>query len=119
MATIKQVQTGMARFIDNHIATAYTGIDRIVLLGGATLIMAGLPNVLKQYVASNPLLAAVGVYDPDSGFVDVDALYNAFVPHMGAEKLPLELPRMGKINLGTIKLGKEDIDTLVRYIREA
>ena len=118
MATMKQVQTGLARFIDNHIATAYTGIDRIVLLGGATLLVSGLHNILKQY-ASSPLLAAVGVYDPDSGFVDVDALYNAFVPHMGAEKLPVELPRMGKINLGTIKLGKEDIDTLVRYIREA
>lgn len=118
MATIKQVQTGFAKFIDNHIAGAYSGIERVILLGGATLLTASLPKILQQYAAS-PTMTALDIYNAEAGTVDVDALYNAFVPHMGAEKLPLELPRMGKIHLGTIKLGKEDIDTLMRYIREA
>lgn len=59
------------------------------------------------------------MYNAEAGFIDIDALYNAFVPHMGAEKIPITLPKIGSINLGTIKLGKEEIDALVRYIKEA
>ena len=118
MATIPQVQKGFAMFVDNHVAGAYTGIDRAIVLGGATLLAANLPNILKLY-GSNPVIFALGVYNPETGFIDIDALYNAFVPRMGSEKIPITIPKLGKIDLGTIKLGKEEIDALVRYIKEA
>lgn len=118
MATIPQIQKGFAAFVDNHVAGAYTGIDRAIVLGAATLLAANFPNVVKMY-GNHPVVTALGVYNSEGGSVDIDALYNAFVPHMGAEKIPITIPKMGSINLGTIKLGKEEIDALVRYIKEA
>jgi len=54
------------------------------------------------------------VYDAESGSVNIDALYNAFVPKLGAEKIPIAIPK-----IGTIKIGKEEIETLMKYIKEA
>lgn len=113
MATIKQVQTGFARFIDNHIAGAFEGWQKAVVVGGATLLTANLSNLVKTY-GSNPVVAAMGIYNPEAGTVDIDALYNAFVPNLGTDKIPVTIPR-----IATLKLGKEDIDILCRYIKEA
>lgn len=113
MSTIKQIQTGFARFIDNHIATAFEGWQRAVVVGCSTLVAANLPNLVQVYGA-NPVVAAMGVYNSEAGTVDVEKVYNAFVPNMGADKIPLNIPK-----IGTIKIGKEDIDALCRYIKEA
>lgn len=113
MATIKQVQTGFARFIDSHIAGAFEGWQKAVVVGGATLLAANLPNLVKVYGAS-PMVAAMGVYNPEAGTVDIDALYNAFVPGLGGDKIPVTIPK-----IGTLRIGREDIDILVRYIKEA
>ena len=112
------MQRGFAAFVDNYIAGAYTGVEKAIVLGGATLISAGIPKMIEGY-SQKPMVAAMGIYNPTAGTVDIDALYNAFVPHLGSEKIPISLPSIGAINLGTIKLGKEEIDALVRYIREA
>lgn len=113
MATINQVQKGTARLIDTHIAGAFEGWQKAVVVGGATLLAANLPNLIQVYGA-HPLVAALGVYNPEAGTIDVDKLYNAFVPNMGADKFPVSIPK-----IGTIKLGKEEFDALVRYIKEA
>ena len=44
----------------------------------------------------------------------IDALYNAAKPYMGTEALPVKIPGIGL----TLKLGKQDIDTLYAYIQE-
>lgn len=113
MATITQIQRGFASFVDNEVAVAFDGWQKAVVGAGAGLIAANLPNVAKTY-GSHPFIAALGVYDPNSGYVNIDALYNAFVPKLGADKIPINLPR-----IGTIRMGKEEIDTLMRYIKEA
>lgn len=113
MATIKQLQTGFANFVDNYIAGAFNGWQKAVVVGGATLLAANLPNMIRVYGAS-PMVAALGVYNPEAGTIDIDKLYQAFVPHMGADKIPVTIPK-----IGTIKLGKEEIDALVKYIKEA
>ena len=113
MATIKQVQTGFANFIDKQVAGAFEGWQRAVVVGGATLLAANLPKMITAY-GNTPIVAALGVYNPEAGTIDVDKLYDAFVPHLGSEKIPLTIPK-----IATIKLGKEEIDVLVRYIKEA
>ena len=113
MVTITQIQRGFALFVDNEIAAAFTGWQKAVVAGAAGLLAANLPNLVKVYGA-HPLVAALGVYDANSGMVNVDALYNAFVPKLGAEKIPLTIPK-----IGTIKMGKEEIDILIRYIKES
>lgn len=118
MVTIKQVQQGVARFVDNHVVMAYSGFEKVLILGGTTLLVAGLPNILKSY-GGGSMIGSLGIFDTENGMVDIDALYNAFVPHMGSEKLPIKLPKVGSMDLGTLKLDRDQIDTLVRYIKEA
>jgi hypothetical protein len=113
MATIPQIQKGFAKFIDTHIAGAFNGWQKGLVVGGATLLAANLPNLVNVY-SQHPLVAAMGIYNPETGFVNIDSLYSAFVPHMGADKIPLTIPRVA-----TIRLGKEEIDALMRYIKEA
>ena len=113
MATIKQIQDGFIRFVDKHISGAFQGWQKAIVVGGATLLTANLPNLVKAYGAS-PMVAVLGVYDPEAGTVDIDTLYNAFVPNLGADKFPVTIPK-----IGTIKFGKEEIDLLCRYIKEA
>ena len=113
MATITQIQKGFAKFVDNHLAGAFDGWHKALVVGGATLLTANLPALVKTYGA-HPVVSALGVYNPEAGTVDIDELYNAFVPHMGGDKIPIAIPKVG-----TIKLGKEEIDILCRYIKEA
>ena len=113
MVTIQQVQKGFTRFIDNHLAGAFTGWQKAVVLGGATLIAASIPKIIESY-ADQPIISAVGIIDKNSGTIDVDALYNAFIPNLGSEKIPVTIPK-----IGVIKLGKEEFDNILRYIKEA
>ena len=113
MATIKQVQDGFIKFVDKHLSGAFEGWQRAVVVGASTLLAAGFPNLVKVY-AANPVVAAMGVYNPQAGTIDIDALYNAFIPNLGNDKIPVSIPK-----IGTIKLSKDDIDVLVRYIKEA
>ena len=112
MVTISQIQRGFALFVDNEVATAFTGWQKAVVTGTAGLLAANLPNIVKVYGA-NPLVAALGVYDPNSNTVNIDALYNSFVPKLGTEKIPITIPK-----IGTIRMGQPEIDTLMRYIKE-
>lgn len=113
MATIPQIQRGFTRFVDMHLAGAFDGWQKALVIGGATLLSLNLPNLVQMY-GQHPLIAALGVYHPETGSVDIDTLYNAFVPHMGGDKFPLTIPKVG-----TIKIGKEEIDLIVKYIKEA
>ena len=113
MVTISQIQRGFALFVDNEVATAFNGWQKAVVAGAAGLLASNLPNIVNVYV-NQPFVAALGVYDAASNTVDIDALYNAFVPKMGADKIPIAIPK-----IGIIKLGSPEIDALVRYIKEA
>lgn len=113
MATVEQVQRGFTRFVDGHIAGAFEGWQRAIVAGTAGLLAANFPKLAKTY-AGHPVVAALGVYDPETGFIDIDSVYNAFVPQLGMDKVPITIPKVG-----TIKLGTEEFDALRRYIKEA
>ena len=113
MVAIAQIQRGFVQFVDNEVAVSFTGWQKAVVAGGAGLLAANFHNVVNAY-ASNPIVAALGVYDPQSGSVNIDALYNAFVPKMGQDKIPITIPK-----IGVIKIGQTEIDLLMRYIKEA
>ena len=112
MANLTQIQRGFTLFVDNEVAPAFDGWKKAVVAGGAGLIASNMPNLVKVY-GSHPFVAALGVYDAASGNVNIDALYNAFVPKLGAEKIPIPIPK-----IGTIRIGQAEIDTLMRYIKE-
>lgn len=113
MVTIPQIQRGFVSFVDNEVSAAFDGWQRAVVGGAAGLLAANLPNLVKVY-GSHPFVAALGVYDANSGNVNVDAMYNAVVPKLGTDKIPLAIPK-----IGTIKIGRDELDSLMRYIKEA
>ena len=113
MVTISQIQRGFVAFVDNEVTPVFTGWQKAVLGGAAGLLAANFPNLAKVY-GSHPLVAALGVYDGNSGTVNIDALYSAVVPKLGADKIPLTIPK-----IGTIKMGQQEIDALMKYIKEA
>lgn len=113
MATIAQIQTGAARYIDNELLKAFSGWQKVLVGGGTGLLLKNLPNTMAM-LAQHPVVAALGVYDPASGIVDIDALANAFLPQMGADALPITIP--GGV---TVRLGRADFEKLIRYIKEA
>ena len=113
MVTVSQIQKGFVHFIDNDVSVVLDGWQKAVVAGCAGLIAANFPNMVKVY-ASHPFVSALGIYDAQSGMVDIDALYNAVVPHIGADKIPVTLPK-----IGTIKIGQPELNSLMRYIKEA
>lgn len=110
MATIKQVQDGFVLFVDKYVAAAFDGWKKYAVSGGAALLANNIPRLINTY----PVISALGVYNPEDGTVDVDALREAFVARLGNEKIPVQI--MPK---ETIKLGREDLETLIRCIKEA
>lgn len=113
MATIDQVQKGFITFVDRDLSGAFEGWQKAVVIGGATLLAKNFQKIAQVY-GSQPMIAALGVYNAGTGTIDIDALYDAFVPNLGASKVPITLPA-----IGTVKLGKEELDLLVKYIKEA
>jgi hypothetical protein len=112
MATISQVQRGLVLFIDNDVATAFSGWQKAIICGFGGLIASNIPKIIEKY-HTHPLVDVCGIFDETNNTVNLDALYNAIVPKLGSEKIPIEIPR-----IGILKLGREEFDALMRYIRE-
>lgn len=111
MVTIDKVQRGLAAFIDREMIPALSGWDKVLVGSGAGLAVAKLPNLLAQY----PILATMGIYNPENNQVDIDALYQAITPHIGTEAIPAKIPMLNM----TVKIGRPEVDALYRYIKEA
>ena len=110
MVTTSQVQRGFTRFVDSEVAVAFNGWQKAVVAGTAGLLVANIDRLINSY----PLVSALGVYDAAAGVVDIDKLYEAYIPHMGSDKIPITIPK-----IATIKMGKDEIDLLVKFIKEA
>lgn len=110
MVTIVQVQNGFVRFVDDYVACAFDGWKKYAVSGGAALLANNIPNL----IGTHPEVSAFGIYNPDKGTIDIDALHKAFVARLGEEKI--SIPIMPK---ETIKLGKGDLETLIKCIKEA
>lgn len=110
MASIKQIQQGAARFVDSELVPAFAGAEKIVVGGAAALLIANMENIVMQY-STHPVVSMLGVYK--DGDINVDALYQAFAPRFGSEKIPVKIPMVGNV-----KIGKAEIDKLYQYIKE-
>ena len=110
MVPIKQVQDGVVRFVDDFVACAFEGWKKYAVSGGAALFANNIPKLIGSY----PAISALGVYNPENGTVDIDALHKAFIVRLGNEKIPIPLTPKE-----VIKLGREDLEMLVQYIKEA
>lgn len=113
MVSISCVQKGFARFVDREIAPRLTITERCLVGTGAALLASKIPDLLKAY-ADHPVLKAMGVVDLENGLVDVNAVYDAALPYIGPDPIPLNIPIVGL----SLKLGKSEVETLYKYIME-
>jgi hypothetical protein len=113
MATINQVQRGFTTFVDTEIACALSGWQKAVVAGCAGMIAANFTKLAELY-KNHPLNTALGIIDPNTGEIDIDSIYNAIVPRLAGDKIPITIPK-----IGTIKMGQEEFNSLMRHIREA
>lgn len=117
MANISQIQKAAAKFLDNEVSGAFEGWDKTLVCGTGALFVAGIPRMLKTY-ENHPMVqmaTAIGAYDPSSGMVDIDLLYQTYEPWFCKDKFPVKIPVVNK----TIRIGKTEIDKFVSYIKEA
>ena len=113
MTHINQIQKGFVNFVDAEVAPAFSGWQKAVVAGAAGLLASNFSNLVKTY-SGHPLVAALGVYDANANAINIDALYDAFVPQMGSDKIPIAIPK-----IGVIRIGRDEIDALMMYIKEA
>lgn len=114
MVTIQKVQSGFTRFVDTELIPNLSGWDKVLVGGACGLLAANFPNTVAQY-ASDPMIGALGIYDAETQNIDIDKAYQAILPYIGAEQFPIKIPKVGI----TIKVGKNEIDRLYKYIKEA
>lgn len=114
MVTLDQVQRGVAKFVDTEIVPRLSAVEKLVVGGGAGLITAKLPEVLSKYV-DNKMFSALALYNPETGEIDIDALYNAVKPYISTDPIPVTIPL---VNI-RLKFTAREIDALYKYIKEA
>lgn len=110
MATMQQIQVGFTKWLDVELVPSLTGWQKLAAGAGGALVASGLPNVIKQ-LSENKMLSALDIIREDG--VDVDKLYQAVQPRI-TEKLPVDIPVIGRV-----WIGREDVDKLYKYIKEA
>lgn len=114
MVTIAQVQKGVAKFVDVEVIPRLSVMEKLVVGSGTGLITAKLPEILGKY-ADSKIFSGLGLYDAEHGEIDIDALYNAAKPYIGADPIPVKIPFVGI----TLKFTQREFDTLYKYIMEA
>lgn len=114
MVSIAQAQRGIVKFIDAEVISRLSVVERLVVGGGGGLVAAKLPELLKT-LTGNKFAAVMGLYDAEHGEIDIESLYNAIKPYIGADPIPVTIPLVGI----TLKFTQREIDTLYKYIMEA
>lgn len=114
MVTIAQAQKGIVAFIDREVVPSLSIVEKVVVGGGAGLVAAKLPEVLEHY-GDNKMVTTLGLYDRERGLLDIDAVYTAVKPYIGADPIPVKVPMIGI----TLKVTQRELDSLYKYIKEA
>ena len=107
MVSMEKVKAGIARFVDREIAPGLSGWDKVIVAGGLAVVIKNLPGLIAKY----PILSTIGVGEDE---VDIDSLYDAAIPYVN-DKMPVQIPVIGI----TLKIGKQELDAIYRYIKEA
>lgn len=111
-ATIQKVQNGLVKFIDTELINHLDGWQKIGFGAASALIVKNLPNTIQQY-AKTPAIAMLGVIDKDMN-IDIDALHDAIMDYFSTEGEYVNVPMVGRM-----KITKQDVESLYKYIKEA
>ena len=94
MATAEQIRAGVGSYIERHIMPRLDS-KRQFLVGMAYGVASGRVDALVQAACGSAALRALGIAK-ENGEIDLDALYNAALNQMQAQKkLEIEVPLLG------------------------
>lgn len=111
-ASIEKVQAGLVKFIDTEMINHLDGWQKIGFGAGSALIIKNLPKTIEAY-AKHPAIAMLGIVDED-GNIDIDAVHDAIMDYFSSEGEYVNVPLIGRV-----KITKQDVETLYKYIKEA
>lgn len=114
MVTIKQIETGVAAYLDNELMPMLgeNGIQKVLIGAGISMLLHKNMNKIET-LQSNPIVSAMGVFDQD-GNVDVDTIKTEVSNQMPEEGVKVDIPMVGTLTLKT-----DDINKLHGYIMRA
>lgn len=110
MATIAQVQTGLAKFMDEEIMASMQGWQKWVFGGGMTIAIDNLPKTFER-LKENEMVKMLGVID-GSGNIDMAKIYKGVKQQAAKGPVTINLPA----GMGKLTLNEADVDKLYRYI---
>lgn len=111
MVTIKNIEQGVAAYLDNELMPQLpnTGIER-VLAGTALSLAIRRSGTIIGSFKDNKIVQMLGIMDAE-GNVDVDVLAEELKKNIPTEGVKVEVPV-----IGALKFHKEDVDKLHEYI---
>lgn len=112
MVTMQQAQQGILKYIDMEIMPHLSGLKKVGLGAYVALAAKNTTGIVEKY-KSHPAVEVLGVIDGENN-VDIDRLYQATAPMFAdGQKVTLTIPLIGEL-----RLDREDVEKLYRYMRE-
>lgn len=110
MVNYENVVNGLVKYIDTEIVTQLSGFKKIAFATGVSLAMKKSENIFNL-VKDNKIMHALDLVDQNYN-IDIDTLKTEILKNMGEEKIPVEIPMIGKLTLN-----KDDIIKIYDLIK--
>lgn len=110
MITLAQLQAGVGRYIETEIISKIPGWQRWVIGAGVSRLLSRSTEVFNQLKESK-LVQLLGVIDPATDQIDIDALYSEFAKQAQQSAITFDVPLVGALTLNA-----QDVDKLYQYI---
>lgn len=110
MATLAQVKTGAATYIESEIISKIGGWQKWVA-GAAVSMALNRADAIYETLRQNPAVGMLGIID-DSGNIDIDTLYAEFKRQAQRGPISFDVPMIGKLTLN-----ESDVDKIYQSIK--
>lgn len=110
MATLAQVKTGAAAYIEQEIISKIGGWQKWVA-GAAVSMALNRADAIFEALRQNPAVQLLGIVDGD-GNIDLDALYAEFKKQAQRGSVAFDVPMIGKLTLN-----ESDVDKIYNSIK--
>ncbi len=110
MATLAQVKTGAAAYIEQEIIAKIGGWQKWAA-GAAVSMALNRADSIFEALRQNPAVQMLGIVDGD-GNIDVDALYAEFKRQAQRGAVSFDVPMIGKLTLN-----ESDVDKIYQSIK--
>ena len=103
MASVAQIQNGLARYIDTEIVPKLTGWQKWVFATGTGLAVANLSTTVSRW-KDNEIVKMLGVIDNDN--IDVPRIYQEVKKQSAKGPITFNVPGMGSLTLNDMDVDK-------------